>query len=291
MGCKRRAFGGRTIGRMTDRQPPDAAALWPIYAQHAALYMAGGPAPTFYLADRAFFATTGAPHVDLNQGALFGAATEEDASEVVDRILALGLPVLFGCSSSVSEGVPPVLVAAGFQPMPSQEHLFWAPGAPSLPELRSSFAVRRVDTDDDVIAMQAIFAEAHGYPPELTVAMFGRTLRTDDSVTGWIAWDGAEPVSFVIVTRAANALSMWDVMTPARHRRRGAARAVVGTSLAAMGEAAAAAGLPIEQTLFWSSPLGQPLYESMGFQVADRVNAWALGASEADLAAVGVSLR
>ena len=135
--------------------------------------------------------------------------------------------------------------------------------------------------------MQAIFDEAHGYAPELTGAMFGRTLRTDNSVTGWLAWDGAEPVSFVIVTRVAATLSMWDVMTPARHRRRGAARAVVGTALAAVGADAAAAGLPIEETIFWSSPAGRPLYESMGFVVADRVDAWALGASEEDLIAVG----
>ena len=271
---------------MTDQQPPDPAALWPIYAQHAALYMAGGPSPSLHLTDRAFFAGTGAPHVDLNQGALFGAAKEEDAREVVDLIIASGLPVLFGCSSGIARRLGPVLVAAGFRPMPSQEHLFWAPGAPTPPEASSSFDVRRVESDVDLGAMQAIFEEAHGYAPELTGAMFGRTLRTNDSMTGWIAWDGTEPVSFVLVTRAASTLSMWDVMTPARHRRRGAARAVVGTALAVV----AAAGPPIEQTLFWSSPAGRPLYESMGFLVADRVDAWALGASEADLVAVGASL-
>ena len=120
--------------------------------------------------------------------------------------------------------------------------------------------------------------------------MFGRTLRADDWVTGWLAWDGPEPVSFTIVTRAAGTLSMWDVMTPARHRRRGAARAVVGAALASVGAATVAARPPIEQTLFWSSPAGRPLYESMGFKVADRVDAFVLGASEADLVAVGATL-
>ena len=272
---------------MTDRRPPDPAALWPIYAQHAALYMAGGPSPSLHLTDRAFFAATGAAHVDLNQAALFGAATEEDAREVVDLILASGLPVLFGCSSGISERVAPVLVTGGFRPMPNQEQLFWAPGAPSPPELPSSFDVRSVETDADVGAMQALFEEAHGYVPQLTGAMFGRTLRTDDTVTGWIAWDGPEPVSFAIVSRSAGSLALWDVMTPVRHRRRGAARAVVGTAFAAVGAATAAAGPPIEQTIFWSSPAGRPLYESMGFVVADRVDAWALGASEEDLIAVG----
>ena len=117
--------------------------------------------------------------------------------------------------------------------------------------------------------MQALFEEAHGYEPELTGALYGRTLRTDDSATGWLAWDGPEPVSFAIVTRAAGSLSLWDVLTPPRHRRRGAARAVVGTALPAVAARSAAAGSPIEQTLFWSSPAGRPLYDAMGFHVAD----------------------
>ena len=131
---------------MTGRQPPDPAALWPIYARHAALYMAGGPSPSLYLTDRAFFAATGAPHVDMNQGALFGAATEEDARAVVDLIIASRLPVLFGCSSGIADGAASVLVAAGFQSMPAQEHLFWAPGtvSPTRPPVLVRPSARRV---------------------------------------------------------------------------------------------------------------------------------------------------
>ena len=275
---------------MTDREPPEPELLWPIYARHAAVYMAGGPSPSLYVTDHAFLATSGARHVDLNQGALFGAAAERDARDVVDRILASELPVLLACSRRVTEQVAPSLVAAGFRHMPTQEHLFWARGAPSAAQAASSFDVRPVETDADVGAMQALFQEAHGYAPELTGAMFGRTLRTDDSMTGWLAWAGSEPVSFAIVTCTGGSLSMWDVMTPERHRRRGAGRAVVGTALAAAGATAAAGRSPIEQTLFWSSPAGRPLYEAMGFLVADKLDAFVLGASEADLVAVGASV-
>jgi hypothetical protein len=274
---------------VTGPRPPDPATLWPTYARHAALYMGGGPSPTFHVTDRFLLATSGAQHVDLNQGVLFGDATESDARDVVDRVLASGLPVLFGCSSVVTERAAPTLLEAGFQRMPTPEALFWSQGAPSVPDA-SAFDVRRVENPDEVAAMQAIFQEAHGYEPELTDALFGRRLRTDDSMTGWLAWDGDEAVSFAIVTRAANTLSLWVVMTPARHRRRGAARMVVVASLAAVSAAARAAGTPIEHTLFWSSPAGRPLYEAMGFLVADTVDAFVLGATEADLVAVGASV-
>lgn len=50
----------------------------------------------------------------------------------------------------------------------------------------------------------------------------------------------------------------------------------------AAGQAAAVG----EEVLFWASPAGRPLYEAMGFVIADEVDAWAIGASAEDLAAV-----
>jgi len=73
------------------------------------------------------------------------------------------------------------------------------------------------------------------------------------------------------------------MMTPPRHRRRGAARAVLTRALAE----AAAEGGPVDQIVFWSTPLGRPLYESLGFEVADVLQVWTLGASPEDMAAVG----
>ena len=170
--------------------------------------------------------------------------------------------------------------------LPRREHLFWISGTPPAGN-RGTFDVRRVETNDDVVAMQSIFAEAHDYAEELTGAMYGESVRVGTDLTGWIAWDGADAVSFTIVTRVGPSLGLWEVMTPVRHRRRGAARAVVSAALAGVAQAAESDGQPIEQTLFWSSPAGQPLYAAMGFTVVDTIDAWALGASAADLAAVG----
>ena len=74
-------------------------------------------------------------------------------------------------------------------------------------------------------------------------------------------------------------------MTPPRHRRRGAARAVVATAL---DEVAKLVG-GVDRTLFWSSPAGRPLYDALGFEIGDTVDVWVRGASEADLAVVGAA--
>lgn len=243
---------------------------------------AHGPAPVTVTGDGSFLALSGGDHVDLNQAGLFGNATRADAEEIARLVVEAELPVLLARSSTVPPDVMEPLDAAWFRPTPATEHLFWMPGVPS--DQASAFEVRQMDTDADIDAMQAMFLDVHGYEPELTAAMHGDAIRADDGVTGWVAWDGDQAVSIAFVTQVGTSLGLWEVMTPPQHRRRGAARAVVATALRSV---ASSSTQPIERTLFWSSPSGRPLYDALGFRVGDTVQAWVLGASEADLAAVG----
>lgn len=262
---------------------PDAATLWRLYAEHAALLFAGGPRPTIHVNARWLFAASGTPHVDMNQGALFDGATAADAEALARQVLAADVPCLLGCSDGILERVAPTLARAGFMPLPNQEALFWRPGPPAPPG-PTAFEVRRVRTDTEVKGMLAIIEEAHGYDPAMIDRLYGGRVRGDDGLSAWIAWEGAVPVSFAIVIEVGSSLSLWEVQTPVRHRRRGAARAVVAAALVG---AAAGARQPIQETLFWASPAGRPLYDSMGFVIGDLVDAWAIGASAEDLAAVG----
>ncbi len=219
----------------------------------------------------------------MNQAALFGEADADDAALLARQVVEASVPCLLGCSDGVLDRVAHALTAGGFARLPKREAIFWRPGPPQALE-PSNFEVRRVRTDVDVAAMLAIFEEAHGYDSASIGALYGGRVKDDDGLSAWLAWDGPEPISFTIVVEVGTALSIWEVMTPERHRRRGGARAVVNAALAG---AAAVAIRPIEETLFWASPAGRPLYEAMGFVIADEVDAWALGASPEDLAAVG----
>ena len=50
---------------------------------------------------------------------------------------------------------------------------------------------------------------------------------------------------------------------------------------------ASSEGEPVDSIVFWSTPLGRPLYESLGFVVADSLDVWTFRASKEDMAAVG----
>jgi hypothetical protein len=258
------------------------ASLWLAHARHATRLFARGPAPVSVISSSWCYVVSGAPHVDLNQAALYGGGAAADARALADLAVQHGWPLLLGCSRRASRDVAGPLAEAGFVRLPETEHLFWMPGIPA--EASGPFAVRQIADRADVATLEAMFVEVHGYEPAMTRAMFGAVCLEGGDVTGWIAWDGDEAVSLAIVTQSDASLELWEVMTPARHRRRGAARAVI---VAALHGAASAAAQPVERTLLWSSPAGRPLYDALGFQTGDDIAVWALGASPEDLAAVG----
>jgi predicted acetyltransferase len=71
------------------------------------------------------------------------------------------------------------------------------------------------------------------------------------------------------------------MMTPARHRRKGAARAALTTALDRIWSD------DTEGAFLWSTPAGRPFYESVGFASVDDATSWTLGADPELLAAIG----
>ena len=261
---------------------PSPAELWPIYGRHAAAILRRGPAPGAASGAGWSIALSGAGHVDLNQVTLYAPATRADVESVAARSVAAGVPILLGESADLDVEAGDLLGQAGFVRSPGEEALFWAAHAPA--PRGSPFEVRRAGTRADLEGIWSIFEDVHGYEPGLVESMYGESLLEDGELEAWLAIDGREPVSCAFVTVVGRTLGLFDVMTPPQHRRRGAARALLGTAL---WSAATEREGGIRGILFWASPAGRPLYESLGFSIADLVTAWTLGASAEDLAAVG----
>jgi GNAT superfamily N-acetyltransferase len=260
----------------------DIAGLWRTYGRHAEAMLSAGPSPAPTRSDDHFLVFSGAPHVDLNQAVLFGDADRTTADSIVAAVQAADLPCLLGVSSTVRDEVGDALRAGGFDRMSQREAMFHAEGPPAVGP--SAFQVGRVRTAEDRAAIQQVLLGAHDYRQDLVAEMWGPALLDRPDVDGWVAWDSAEPVSCAFVTRVGRSLSVFDMMTPPRHRRRGAGRAVLATALT---EAWTWDGIDADYVAFWASPAGRPMYESMGFAVADDVDVWTYGASPEDLAAVG----
>ena len=258
------------------------ADLWPEYGRHAAAILRHGPAPDADAGRGWSLALSGAGHVDLNQLAFYGPVERSAVEAVLARVAASDIPALLGQSASLNVEIGDLLRAAGFLQSPAVEALFWAPAAPTPTD--APFQVRRAENRADLARIWSIFVDAHGYEPDLVESMYGEALLDDEAVAPWLALDRGETVSCAFVTSLDQTLGLFDVMTLPRHRRRGAARALLNTALSTT---AAEHDEGINGILFWASPSGRPLYELLGFGIADLVTAWTLGASAEDLAAVG----
>jgi GNAT superfamily N-acetyltransferase len=269
---------GAPAGRRPYHRAVDAADLWSTFAEHAALVMSGGRAPARASGPGWFAVLTGEDHPELNECALTSRATAADASALVAAIAAAGVPALLSVASGAGAGVTAPIRAAGFVPGPATEPLMWCP---RRPEVRTGgLQVRQVQTAADRDRAIALIADAH----MMDATAAGRALAPlpdpDGRVAAWLALEGDEERS-VVWTTPGPRIGVWEMMTPARHRRGGAGRAVLTHALAQLWNAAT------EGAFLWSTPAGRPFYESLGFTAVDEATSWTLGADPALLAAIG----
>jgi N-acetylglutamate synthase len=260
----------------------DAAALWGTFAEHAALVMSGGRAPARASGTGWFAVITGEDHPELNECALTSRATAADAEALVAAIAAAGVPALLSVASAADAAVEAPLVAAGFVRGPTPEPLMWCA---ARPEVRTGeLRVREVRTPRDRDAAIGLIADAHA----MDAASAGRALAplpdAAGRVSAWLALDGGEPLS-VVWTTAGPRIGVWEMMTPVRHRRRGAGRAVLTHALGRLWDAAT------DGAFLWSTPAGRAFYEAVGFTAVDEASSWTLGADPAVLAAIGQGSR
>ncbi len=97
----------------------------------------------------------------------------------------------------------------------------------------------------------------------------------------WLAWDDSEPISVVWIGRHRACLGVMEMMTPERHQRRGAGRALLTRALAAEWRD------ETELAVLVATPAGRRLYESIGFKTSDEILTRFRGLDDDVLAAIG----
>jgi GNAT superfamily N-acetyltransferase len=256
----------------------DAADLWETFAEHAALVMSGGRAPARASGPGWFAVITGEDHPELNECALTSRATAAGARDLVAAVAAAGVPALLSVASGAGAGVTAPLLAAGFVAGREHEPLMWCPRRPG--DHMGGLGVRPVESGRDRNRAIALIADAHLMDADAAGRALAPLPDPSGRVAAWLALDGDEPLSVVWTTAGAR-IGVWEMMTPVRHRRRGAGRAVLTHALAQLWSPTT------EGAFLWSTPAGRPFYEALGFDAVDEAVSWTLGADPAVLAAIG----
>jgi len=254
-------------------QSPPVQAVWD--AHFALGRMTIGPAGSSRRGDGWYALVSGEQSAELNMCALTPGAGAAAADELVG-VLPPDLPAVIFRSQLADPFTTTRLQQLGFSTAPEREALMICtrPPAPTA----APFGIRRA-AEDEIDRGIAISSEAHEVDGDMLERTLARTPQ--DVIELWLAWDGAEPISAVWLLRGDGAIGVWSMMTPRRHQRRGAGRALLTAALADTWSADTRFAMLI------ATPAGRRLYESVGFAAADDVTTSFRGIDEALLDAIG----
>ena len=239
----------------------DLTVVWDAFVGLAQPFYTSGPGGEALVGPGWFAALSHEQSGELNVCGLGPHATDTSAKALLDAI-GSDLPALVFVSSDADPGAAVLLELNGFDTASVSEPLMRSSRCPE--PAPTPF---RIESAVDAAAIDvavALTAEAHHVDREMvenTIRHAG--LRGFARI--WIAWDGAEPISVVWISRRDRWLGVMEMMTPERHQRRGAGRALLTGALAEEWSA------ETESALLIATPAGRRLYESIGFVASDEI--------------------
>ena len=252
-------------------------ALWLTFAEHLArLYVSVGP--TCERGPGWVAVLTREQHTDINIGVLLSEADRRSSDALVRLVEAADVPAVVSAPVELDDGTLEPLQRAGFVPEPLPEPFMWLASPPPPPA--GEFTIRRVRTRAELSQAIEVAADGHGFDPVMLSHILSRDVHADEDVATWVAWTDSEPASVAWLTCGPE-IGVWQMNTPARHRRRGAARQTLAAALHELWDD------ETEGAFLWATPAGRPLYERVGFAVVAERRIWVLGGDDAASTAVG----
>jgi ribosomal protein S18 acetylase RimI-like enzyme len=251
--------------------------VWQAFTNVAHRFFAAGPAGARLGGPGWFAALANEPSGELNVCGLTPEATVTSAG-VLHSSIAPDLPLIVFVSEHAGPEAGALLEANGFETVTVPEPLMHTRQPPT--PVDTALRIAPAADAADVAAGIALTSEANTVDAELLERSILHAARSG-AAQMWLAWDGGEPISVVWIVRHENVLGVMEMMTPARHQRRGAGRALLTHALAAEWRD------DTEFTVLLSTPAGRRLYESIGFKATDEVMTRYRGLDDAVLAAIG----
>ena len=252
--------------------------VWDAYQAVGSRLYGAGLRASIHRRSTWFALLSGEQEGELNVCGLLPGATSASAAELTSAIDGLGVPAIIFVSEFAEPAAGDHLAAEGYETAEVEEPLMRSDRPPS--PVVSDFAVRPAANAAEIAAAIALTSEAHAVRRDLLERTFAQAAK-DTSIRVWLALDGDEPVSVAWLGRDGEALGVKEMMTPERHQRRGAGRAVLTAALAAEWRPETRFSYLI------ATPAGRRLYESIGYIAVDRVRTRYRGLSPDVLAAIG----
>lgn len=199
---------------------------------------------------------------------VFVLGEQAEAETIEDALAALqatGLPFCLQTRPAWSAKAARVAAAHGLERFDDVPLMVLA--SPVAADPPPALSIRRLAPDEALLHCQ-IAGEAFGASPELFAQLMTPTVMGLAGLRAYLGEVGGQPAVTALSITIGEAVGIFNVATPDKHRRRG-----YGAALTAH---AVAEGLAAGASWAWlqSSPAGYGVYERLGFLTLERWPCW-----------------
>jgi hypothetical protein len=248
--------------------PPDEAAAALVHSwQFLSEGLAGGWARS---QSGATAGVTGVASPTLNGVLVESAdADTEVVAQLLDEVGATGLPYCLQCRPAMEAALDEVASARGMiregQDVPLMVRD--APGPVALPEPPAHLTIRELAPEEAHIHAE-VAAAGFEAPVEHFLQLMTPTMLALPGVYTYLGEVDGVPVTTGLGVRVGTSIAVFNIGTPAEHRRRGYAGAVTSRIVED--------GLAAGATWAWlqSSEVGYRVYENLGFRTSESWPCW-----------------
>lgn len=216
---------------------------------------------------RTIAAVTGVPVAGMNGvWSVDGQVSEAEVDDLLGAVAACGVPYGLQVPATQRSRFDALAAARGLQP-DEDVPMMRVDVLGDVPRPPAGVVIRPLGPDEVGLHQQTA-AAGFGAPPEVFEQLVPQSVLELDGVRAYVAEEKGEVCCTGLGIQDAGALGIFNVATPAEHRRRGLGAALTA-AIVADGLAEGAGGAWLQSTA-----LGYGVYESLGFTTVEVWSTW-----------------
>lgn len=201
----------------------------------------------------------------FNQAFVFEEPSVRDLALATSWLSERDVPFWVTAPESVAGAVADLAGSAGLDPAPTtMPGMVYAPLADLRAEAVGAVEVRVVTQSAQLDDFAVVASEAFGAPLEAAGRLAPASTLGDDRCSWLVGYVDGDPVACGQLLRTAHVAGVYSIGVRERFRRRGLGAAISGAVLAAGRESGCSIGV------LQASPMGEPVYDRMGFETVTQ---------------------
>jgi GNAT superfamily N-acetyltransferase len=231
---------------------------WAAWLDFMAEHVAGGESRTF---GAIRCSSVGAPIPLFNQAFVFEEPVVDELAQATSWLSERNVPFWVTAPESVAHAVADMAESAGLNPTSgTMPGMALAPLADLPAEANGDVDIQPVTAASALANVAVVAGDAFGAPPDVARMLAPASMLDDDRCFWFVGYVDGDPAVCGQLLRTADVAGVYTIAVREQFRRRGLGAAISRAALAAGRDSGCSVGV------LQASPMGEPVYDRMGFE-------------------------